>query len=294
MQMPPEERSPRNGGWGPSFDRRRPRREMQGDEPVHDHDAGQGYRNRPRLGKQRQSPSQTPRCSVQRSFIIAAALAAAPALAQDEPAVESSRATGIYVRGGVGAVFASDLEQDLTIVGVSFPGGNPSSQTSDFGGGPSVSAAIGFQYRRTRTELEYRRMTPDFESGEVIGGLPPVSPVPQATLDEGASVQALMSNVYFDLINDSRLTPYIGLGVGGARVRLGDLFQDSAFAYQGRAGVDFEVTDKLSAGVEWSYFRTLELRDGPEDLDPLTNPGTRIEGDHFASSSVMANVRLVF
>ena len=235
---------------------------------------------------------------MQRLLIAAAALAATPVFAQDAATADSGRATGLYLRGAAGVSFPEGLAQDFSYSPSYLPiVAPPTAKASDLGGGAAWSAAIGFQYAKTRTEIEYRRFDLDADEVALTGGA-----VPSTITDAGdVSVQAIMSNVYFDLVNSSRLTPYVGAGVGGARVEneLGE--RDAAFAYQGRAGVDFGLSDALSIGVEFSYFRTLQVVYGPEEFDATIPPTAtfrpdfqRLDGDHFASSSVMASVRLVF
>lgn len=239
--------------------------------------------------------------SVQRSIVIVAALLTAPgaALAQEGDAGASSgRSTGLYLRGAAGVGFADSFDQDFSYSPSYMPiVAPPTAKSTDLGDGLAWSAAIGFQYARTRTELEYRRFEATADEVALTGGA-----VPSTAIDAGdVTAQAIMSNVYFDLVNSSRLTPYIGVGVGGARVEneLGE--RDAAFAYQGRAGVDLALSKALSLGVEYSYFRTLEIVYGPDEFDaaipvtPVFSPDfQRLDGDAFASSSVMATVRLVF
>ena len=235
---------------------------------------------------------------MQRLIIAAAAFAAAPAFAQDEPDAESGRATGVYVRGAAGVSFPESLDQNFSYSPVYLPIVAPSTaKATDLGGGAAWSAAIGFQYARTRTELEYRRFDLDADEVALTGGA-----APSIVADAGeVAVQAIMSNVYFDLVNSSRLTPYAGVGVGGARVEneLGD--RDAAFAFQGRVGVELSLSRALSVGVEYSYFRTMEIVYGPKEFDTSIPPTAtfspdfqRLDGDHFASSAVMGTARLVF
>ncbi len=230
---------------------------------------------------------------------LAAAPAFAPALAQDDaPAGEAGRKTGLYVRGAAGVGFADGFDQDFSYSPSFLPMvAPPTAKSTDIGAGVAWSAAVGFQYAKTRTELEFRRFDLDADEVAVTGGA-----VPATLPDAGAvTVSALMSNVYFDLVNSSRLTPYVGVGVGGARVEneLGQ--RDAAFAYQGRAGVEFALSPSVSIGVEYSYFRTAEVVYGPKEFDSSVPPTTtfspdfeRLDGDAFAASSVMASLRFVF
>lgn len=237
------------------------------------------------------------------AILYAAALAAnaatGAALAQDEaPSDPPSRKTGLYVRGGAGVGFADGFDQDFSYSPSYLPiVAPPTAKSTDIGEGVAWSAAIGFQYARTRSELEFRRFDLDADEVALTGGA-----VPSAVSDAGAfTVSALMSNIYFDFVNSSRLTPYIGVGLGGARVENELGRRDAAFAYQGRVGVDLALSQSLSFGVEYSYFRTAEVVYGPKEFDASVPPSAtfspefeRLDGDAFAASSVMATVRLVF
>ena len=224
---------------------------------------------------------------MQRLLLAAAALAPFAANAEDAPA----RATGVYVRGAAGIAFADALNQDLSynpaVVFVTPPA---TSKASDLGEGLALSGAIGFQYAKTRTELEYRRMAAPVDGVAYAGGAAPGTPV----VNDDLVAQALMSNVYFDFVNKTSFTPHIGFGVGGARVEneLGE--RDAAFAYQGRVGVEVALGAKFSIGAEYAYFRTLDLVYGPKEFDPAGAAGPRTDGDPFVSSSVMGTVRVLF
>ena len=170
--------------------------------------------------------------------LAAASAGAGSALAQEDggPVL---RDAGVYLRAGGGVSFAQDLEQDIAY--------NPDylfivtpadTRTTSLGDGVSVSAAIGFQYPgRTRTELEYRYLEASVDGVVEDGGFDPASltvwPVTVPAADT-AAVHTLMSNVYVDFIPGGRVSPYIGVGVGGARVENGLGERDAAFAYQGR------------------------------------------------------------
>ncbi len=221
--------------------------------------------------------------------LLLAAVALMPLAAHAEDA--ATRATGVYLRGGAGIVFGETLEQDVTwnpaVVFVTPPA---TSKASDLGDGLALSGAVGFQYARTRTELEYRRMEATVDAVAYAGGAAPGTPV----VNDDLVAQALMSNIYFDLVNSSMFTPYIGVGVGGARVEneLGE--RDAAFAYQGRAGVEVALGRNLSVGAEYAYFRTLDIEYGPTEFTPGGPAGPRTNGDAFVSSSVMGNLRILF
>jgi outer membrane protein OmpA-like peptidoglycan-associated protein len=78
---------------------------------------------------------------------------------------------------------------------------------------------------------------------------------------------AFMANAYYDFLNSSAFTPYLGGGVGAARVSLDSLAftalpgfktsgSDWQFAYQGIAGVRYNFTPNWSVHVDYRYFAT--------------------------------------
>jgi opacity protein-like surface antigen len=85
-----------------------------------------------------------------------------------------------------------------------------------------------------------------------------------------------MVNARFQLPNPTRIRPYIGAGVGGSssvldmdrldygNVRVYGSASDVTFAWQGFAGVQFEVNENLNIGLEYHYIWT----DSPQfDID---------------------------
>jgi len=202
---------------------------------------------------------------------------------------------GIYVRVAAGAIFGSDLDQDITYnPNLAFAVAPPSRQMLEIGEGLTAAVALGFDYADgIRTELEYRYAKTDIDSVTVGGGF-----APDATTfpTEDLTAHLVMANFYFDFTNDSPFTPFIGGGVGGAFVsnELGDT--DAALALQARAGVSYDLGDGVSFSTEFVYLRSNELAYGPND-DVFTPAGpfeTRIDGDRYKTSSVMLSFRKKF
>ncbi len=80
---------------------------------------------------------------------------------------------------------------------------------------------------------------------------------------------AIMANGYYDFLNSSAFTPYIGGGIGAGRVSANDVGinspftftfsgSDWQFAYQGIAGVRYSINPTWSASVDYRYFATLD------------------------------------
>ncbi len=95
----------------------------------------------------------------------------------------------------------------------------------------------------------------------------------------------ILANVVFRLPTRSRFKPFIGLGVGGVQTELldNDLFygrsaDDFGFAWQGFAGVRYELGSKWELGVVYKYLGTTERSFGAFDA--------QMEGTQTQSLSV--------
>lgn len=87
-------------------------------------------------------------------------------------------------------------------------------------------------------------------------------------LDGSLSSYTLLTNVYYRLDTGTEFTPYIGGGVGvslldldmkrGDEERFHALDDDTQFAYQGIAGLAYEVAPHWSVGVEYRFFGTTD------------------------------------
>ena len=80
-------------------------------------------------------------------------------------------------------------------------------------------------------------------------------------LDGEATSTSLMANLFYDFRRDQRVRPYVGVGVGAAKVEaeggVGPISfddDDTVIAYQGIVGVAFDVTDRLDIDVGYRYF----------------------------------------
>lgn len=72
---------------------------------------------------------------------------------------------------------------------------------------------------------------------------------------------SIMGNAYWDFETGTRFTPYIGGGLGAAYVNVDAPGGDNSweFAYQGMAGVNFDVNPNWTVGAEYRYFATTEV-----------------------------------
>ncbi len=224
-------------------------------------------------------------------------------------AQDGVREDGLYYRVGIGATTVSDWAQDLTfnpslggilpctggcpITPVSLPNSNLVTNGEGFVAG----AAIGFDYADgIRTELEYRYASSSIDGVTQTAPAGALSVLPLPPIGDRAGAHFIMANFFFDIYNDSPITPFVGGGVGGALIsnQFGD--QDAALAYQGRGGLSFAVGGGFSADLEYIYLRTNKLAFGPRlDVLPATAPILpNVSGDYYESSTVMISMRKSF
>jgi OOP family OmpA-OmpF porin len=124
----------------------------------------------------------------------------------------------------------------------------------------------GYNFGRLRLEAEaaYRRagvkQTTIPSGGTGFPGL-----TGHATANGDVTALAWMGNATVDILPESRVTPYIGVGVGGALLRLekfaalGTTFvgsSDVEVAYQGIAGLRYQVAPSVSMSLDYRFFGT--------------------------------------
>jgi opacity protein-like surface antigen len=116
------------------------------------------------------------------------------------------------------------------------------------------------------------------------------TPVTAANLGVGnhIGVTKLMANALLDGDFGSRFGGYVGGGAGRAWASFsGD--KDSAWAYQGIAGLRYALTPNIDAGVKYEYFRTGKLNFSDAFAVNGTNFTTNAKGN-YASNNVLASL----
>jgi len=151
--------------------------------------------------------------------------------------LQASDCPGAYVGGFAGANF---LQHDAKKVG--------------FGGG----VALGYEFEnhiRLEGEFAYRRNKVLSES------------VDDVDVSVALNTYSTMANVLYDIDLGCRFTPYVGAGIGyawntvsvDASHKHGSVGfhagNKGGFAYQGIAGVAYNLTEKTSIGLEYRYFQ---------------------------------------
>ncbi|WP_043743297.1 OmpA family protein [Paramagnetospirillum magneticum] len=94
-----------------------------------------------------------------------------------------------------------------------------------------------------------------------------VSKVGGATGSGDTSALAPMFNGVYEFLPQSKWHPFVGLGIGAARLDNGTVKKNGAnaysgddwqFAYQGFAGVGYDLTDNVELKAQYRYFSTLD------------------------------------
>jgi len=129
-----------------------------------------------------------------------------------------------------------------------------------FDNGFLVSGFAGYNFGALRAEGEIGYRHHDVKSLS-SGGVGLTSP------SGDASALSFMANGIYSFFPQSRFTPYLGAGIGVARLSLNSVAgsgativdsDDTRFAYQGIAGVSYALTPSVSLGLDYRYFATLD------------------------------------
>ena len=185
-----------------------------------------------------------------RFFLAVPALALAlsvTSVSADEP--------GLYLGAGAGINFANDL--DLS-------GGNELDSDIGWAG----IGTIGFRFGNgVRAELEggYR-----FNDGDING------------ISANTKTWNAMANLLYDLETGTFLEPYIGAGLGAVNTEMAN-DSEWAFAYQGIAGLAFEVNDWVEPFIDYRYLGTAGLHSDPLGMDL---------DDEMIDHTILAGVRV--
>lgn len=182
---------------------------------------------------------------------------------------------GYYL--GIAGGVAQRGDTDLTGSGIN--------TTVDFETGWVVRGNFGYAYSNGfRTELEGSYSASDVDS---IKGA--------ANGSGDSDAYALMVNGLYDINLGWAVTPYVGVGVGAARVGAdgaspvgGSSINDKSvdFAYQGIAGLAFPINEKLSLTADYRYIATL-------DPSFTTRAGTDVDAE-FNEHRFMVGLRWSF
>jgi outer membrane protein OmpA-like peptidoglycan-associated protein len=181
---------------------------------------------------------------------------------------------GLYLGGGLGL----SMPPDAKITG---PQTSTKADLENFVGG---MVNLGYAYpNNLRSEIELGYRQNDVESVGTSGG------------SGDYSTFNGMINLYYDIPGLGRWTPYLGAGGGMARLELdgvapvnGSTLSDDdwVWAYQGIAGVGYQLTNNLGLFADYRYLDTTEGN--------FTTAGGRELGTDYTEHRVMVGLRWFF
>jgi OmpA-OmpF porin, OOP family len=223
-----------------------------------------------------------------RRHVAALAAALTPLLAA--PAL-AAPGDGLYLEGHAGYSFPEQLDVDGEAgdLGLGFDGDIELDDAYVFGG--AVGYGFGTGVGRVRLEANVSWRESDLDGIEV-GGF---------DLDGDGEASALVGlvNAYYDLELGLPLRPYVGGGIGAARVSIdsdgGGLLdlddEGDAFAWNLAAGLSYDLTANLALTAGYRYLR-IEGTDFDIDVGPLGSG--ELDVDAFASHEALLGLRLGF
>ena len=167
---------------------------------------------------------------------------------------------GPYFSGFLGSSFAGDT----TVSGFDSFDSTSFNEQVTFDPGIYLGGTGGYDFGFLRLEGELSYRNAELDKVTTSNG------TRFRNVDGDLGVFATMFNVFFDLHNPSRVTPYLGGGIGfatlhlsdttrfdnGRRVPLYDDSSDTVFASQVGAGVDIAINSRYSLDIGYRYFIT--------------------------------------
>ena len=196
------------------------------------------------------------------AFLSTLALPAISPAASDYP--------GGYMSGFLGI----NVNSDTNASGTDFFLNEDFNDRVEFDPGISFGGTAGYDFGAVRLEgeLSYKHAG--------IGSITSQNGFRFRNVNGGIGATAMMFNGFFDLHNNSRLTPYLGGGIGFAGLHLSDTTtlgeplygaaDDTVFAYQLGAGVEIDLNRFYSLDIGYRYFAT-DTATFDSDLDISTS-----------------------
>ena len=175
---------------------------------------------------------------------------------------------GPYMSGFIGVSALTNTDVTSTTFG---PGATTFNDRIEFDPGVNIGGAGGFDFGFLRLEGEL-----SYKNGEMSKITEQISGTRFANVDGRLGALAMMFNAFLDLHNATRVTPYVGGGVGFATLHLSETFgtdtttgnrsrlyrsdDDTVFAYQAGAGLEIAFTQRFSLDLGYRYFGTAKAK----------------------------------
>ena len=182
--------------------------------------------------------------------------------------------TGVFVGGAIGAVQTDDATATGTGINANV----------EHDVGYAGTAAVGYRFEsgfRLETEFGYRS----------IG----VDKATNATGTGDVEAETVFANLAFDVDTDGPWTPYVGVGIGGARLKYDGVSQlsgqrasdkDAVVAYQAIAGLAYKVGDATEITVDYRYLATA-------DANMVSDTGNAFSTE-YTSHNILVGLRFFF
>ncbi len=190
------------------------------------------------------------RCSLSAPLLALLTLSCCLLSPQSLAATKSKQSySGPYVRGGIGGSLIEDSSLDDFL-------GIANDETLSFETGLAANVGIGYNINRW--------LAAEFETGFNIHHIDRLGNV-RYSGDAGLYQTPLLLNVIAQYRNKTGLVPFIGAGAGGslqifladdlrtANFYLDGTASDLVFAWQGFAGVKFEIGQHIGIGITYRY-----------------------------------------
>jgi opacity protein-like surface antigen len=190
-------------------------------------------------------------------------LVSAAALAIVSVPMSSFAGDSVYLKGNVGIGMAMDADID------NMPE-NAGTAKMTFDSGFLGTAALGYDFAGPfRTEVEYGWQKNDIDTLSYSNRI--------GNINQGdLKTQSIMLNGYYDVDTGSPWSPFVGAGIGWAKVDLntpalpfGD--NDDVFAYQLMAGVSYNFSDQLALDAQYRFFDTQDATIQGADFSTTSN-----------------------
>ncbi len=168
---------------------------------------------------------------------------------------------GPYVSGFIGV----SVPRDSNVTTEYFSATPSTRDQVEFDPGISIGGTGGFDFGMVRLEGEI-----SYKNSEIKSITDQNAIFRFRNPDGNLGVFAFMANAFFDLHNQSIVTPYLGGGIGFASLHLSDTYgtdaagrlrlydegDDTVFAYQAGAGAEIAINRRFSLDIGYRYFGT--------------------------------------
>lgn len=223
-------------------------------------------------------------------------------ICQGAIAESTSIENGWYIQASVGRAQLNDMAGVDHQVVLSNGSEITKGRNAEFGLGAVYDLAVGRQLATgLRADIEYSHRANVIDR-LINTGIQPNTVVAQS--DSKVRSHSLLANVYYDFSNSSPITPYLGLGVGMAKVSTQWTavsganeyrFEDSDFTYAAQltAGAKWAVTPNWGLFAQYRYFVAPNVQTSSSATRALTRETLTFKDDYI-SQSFSLGIRYAF